>query len=129
MERFWSKVDRSTPGCWQWLASTNPQGYGMFWLASAGRPVGAHRVAYELTVGPVPEGMEIDHLCRNRACVNPAHMEPVRHAENVRRGAGGTNNRGKDRCPSGHPYTPENVYAYRGSRICRTCRRDRKLAA
>lgn len=88
-ERFWSKVDRrGAEDCWEWLASRQPNGYGQF--SPGGRAGGmttAHRVAYELTFGPIPEGLSIDHLCRNRGCVNPAHLEAVSQRENVQRGA------------------------------------------
>lgn len=83
-ERFWSKVVRDDDGlkCWPWLAST-VHGYGQ--INRDGRPRMAHRVAYELLVGPIPEGLDLDHLCRTHCCVNPAHLEPVTRGENVRR--------------------------------------------
>ena len=80
--RFWSYVEK-TDGCWEWTGAKDGDGYGH--LTIAGRVVGAHRFAYELLVGPIPEGLEIDHLCRNRACVKPADLEPVTRAENLRR--------------------------------------------
>lgn len=84
-ERFWAKVDRrSDAECWLWLAATAGAGYGQF--GANGKSVRAHRYAYEALVGPIPDGLEIDHLCNIRLCVNPGHMEPVTHAENVRRG-------------------------------------------
>lgn len=84
--RFWLRVHK-TDDCWLWT-STLRRGYGRFWIAP-GRFVPAHRFAYELLVGPIPEGLELDHLCRNPACVNPAHLDPVTHRENVRRGKRG----------------------------------------
>lgn len=83
---FWSKVDRGAPDeCWPWLATTGCYGgrYGGVWWN--GRMEPAHRVAYELIVGPIAAGRELDHLCRNTHCVNPAHLEAVSHAENTRR--------------------------------------------
>lgn len=84
LSRFLAKVSK-TESCWLWCAWSTPAGYGM--IKIAGRTAQAHRVSYELHVGPIPEGHEIDHLCRNRGCVNPAHLEPVTHAENQRRSA------------------------------------------
>lgn len=124
-ERFWSKVDKDGPnGCWQWMAGKNPRGYGSF---RNGRMVAAHRYAYELLVGPIPEGLHLDHLCRNTSCVNPAHLEPVTCAENIRRGETGINMRSRTHCPQGHPLVEGNlrVYAWkRGIRQCLTCARD-----
>jgi hypothetical protein len=86
----------------------------------------AHRVVYEALVGPVPEGLELDHLCKESRCVNPAHLEPVTHAENVRRGRGwGGQNARKTHCPSGHPYEGDNlILQKRGGRLCRTCQNE-----
>lgn len=123
--RFWAKVDRSDEdGCWLWLAHT-AAGYGRFRLSNPRRIEGAHRVAYELLIGPIPEGLDIDHLCRNRSCVNPAHLEPVTRGENVRRGARG---RLVTHCPQGHAYDEPNTYVDpQGLRHCRACRRAREL--
>jgi hypothetical protein len=106
-------------GCVLWTGYTDPQGYGRL------SGYGAHRIAWVQKNGPVPEGMELDHLCRNRACVNPDHMEPVTHAENMRRSAPAV----KARCINGHPYDEKNTYgrpARCGSkRDCRTCGAER----
>jgi HNH endonuclease len=119
--RFWSKVQRSESGCWEWTAAKTV-GYGRF--ADKGRTLLAHRVAYELLIGPIPEGLQIDHLCRNPSCVNPAHLEPVTSRENLLRGVGEpARNAAKTHCPQGHEYSPENTYAYRGMRMCVECRR------
>lgn len=86
-DRFWSKVDQSAgpDGCWPWTRATSAKGYGKYMPTTS--HVGAHRVAYEYLVGPIPDGLELDHLCRNVLCCNPAHLEPVTHQENMRRAA------------------------------------------
>ena len=86
--RFWQYVDK-TDTCWLWKGYTNPRGYGVysFGYKAAHRTVRVHRYAYEQLVGPIPNGLELDHLCRTRVCVNPRHLEPVLHTENLRRGA------------------------------------------
>jgi hypothetical protein len=114
-ERIARRIDASGD-CWMWLGPTERGGYGM--VTFKGRGAIAHRVTYELLVGPIPEGLYLDHLCRVRACVNPAHLEPVTQAENNRRAG-----LAKTHCINGHEYTPENTYRRpRGVRECRTCR-------
>lgn len=100
-ERFWSKVDKSGE-CWLWTAGKTGGGYGHFHPAADG-PVRAHRLAYEMVIGPIPEGMQLDHLCRVRHCVNPAHLEPVTNRENALRGmAPSIIARRTGKCSNGH---------------------------
>ena len=121
-ERFWPKVD-ADGDCWVWTAGKTADGYGRF-RADHGVRFLAHRWAYAALVGEVGPGLHLDHLCKNRACVNPDHLEPVSPMENARRSAVGWNSRTKTHCPQGHPYSVDNVYiTKRKPRACRTCRR------
>lgn len=117
-ERFREDPDTH---CWIWLRSRTLAGYGQ-WTAG----VLAHRVMYEALVGPIPDGLTLDHLCRNRACCNPGHLEPVTMAENLLRGVGPTaTNARKTKCVKGHPLSGDNLYRDpRGRRQCRSCRRE-----
>jgi len=124
-DRFWRKVT-VTPECWIWRAHCGPNGYGRFWT---GTTMGyAHRWAYEFFVGPIPEGLELDHLCRNRACVNPSHLEPVTKKTNIMRGVSlPAQNAIKTHCLRGHEFTPENTLVpLPGRRRCKTCVNDRR---
>lgn len=125
-DRFWEKVERSDT-CWLWTAALSPSGYGAFQTGE--RVVRAHRFAYELVVGPIPDGLQIDHLCRVRRCVNPEHLEPVTQAENLRRGTAATAVAAywaaQTHCKRGHEFTPENTYRGTGRRVCRACCRLR----
>lgn len=121
-ERFWPKVMLGESGCWLWTASVSTAGYGQFWTGR--RIAAAHRIAYEEFVGPIPEGLQLDHLCRNRGCVNPAHLEPVTCRENLMRGdTPAARQLRRTHCPSGHPYAGDNLYVYKGERRCRECGR------
>lgn len=126
---FWPKVDRSAgpDGCWPWLAGRQTNGYGHIGRRTGVTASGtqlAHRAAYELLVGAIPEGMHLDHLCRNTGCVNPAHLEPVTAAENTRRGLHGILH---THCGAGHELTGDNLYVKPsdGSKKCRECARQK----
>jgi hypothetical protein len=126
LTRFWSKVEK-TSTCWLWTAGTC-RGYGYFATARKngrhGRSLRAHRVAFELLRGPIPNGMQLDHLCRVRGCVNPDHLEVVTGATNTLRGISSPAiNARKTHCRRGHEFTPENTYIDCGSRRCKACRR------
>lgn len=121
LARFWSYVDR-TGSCWNWTGATSKDGYGIILVRRETKYAPRH--AWELMHGPMPEGLEPDHLCRNRACVNPDHLEPVSHRENVLRGESPTaKNARKTHCKLGHEFTEENTYITpsTGGRNCRTC--------
>lgn len=115
-------------GCWEWPGSRDKQGYGRFAVPRTPRvsnrwlPKLAHRIAYELFVGPIPDGLTIDHLCRNKGCVNPSHLEAVTQRVNNYRTPDFNGN--KTHCPQGHEYATSGR-AYRGGRYCRVCDRDR----
>lgn len=131
-ERFWSKVNKQLGACWLWVAATDRDGYGVF-RVSAGRMAAAHRYAYELAHGAVPQGLQLDHLCRVRSCVNPAHLEPVTSGENQRRSpiALATINAAKSACVSGHLFDEANTgrsATGRNQRWCRTCKREKRRA-
>lgn len=121
-ERFMRCVEKQPNGCWRWTGFINPQGYG--YSSLRGKKSLAHRVSYWIFVGEVKDGMDLDHLCRNRYCVNPAHLEQVTRSENLKRGFDA---RG---CGNGHKYTEENTSVVRRSdgtteRRCKICHRNR----
>ena len=109
-------------GCWLWLKYKDKKGYGR--IQVNGKPWLTHRVSYELHVGHIPEGLQIDHLCRVRHCCNPSHLEPVTHTENVSRGEKAN----RTHCPQGHEYTEENASRNKNGRTCRECGRARHRA-
>lgn len=123
LERFWEKVEK-TETCWLWTGAVSPNGYGAFW--DGARQVVSHRAAYLLLVGPIADGMTVDHLCRVRSCVNPSHMEIVTRSENSRRGAEhssfGAMKRAETCCKRGHAFDESNTYWDNGRRACRICR-------
>lgn len=130
-------------GCWVWMRGLNEKGYGRIDVSLDGGYASrrCHRVAYEAIVGPVPDGLVLDHLCRNRACWNPSHLEPVTSEENLARGApnklptpeaarlgrerSSAVRKARTHCKHGHEYTKENTRRDRrdGSRVCRECQR------
>lgn len=136
-QRFWAKVKRAEGGhedrCWLWIAAVDKRGYGRFNRRDIKKVVFAHRYAWELMKGEPPPPGDLDHLCRVPACVNPAHLEPVSHSENVRRGLAGplaSERYARPRlCPQGHPMEGDNLYVHVNrqgyiNRQCRICRAD-----
>lgn len=126
-ERFVRKVRVADDGCWQWLGSLSVKGYGHFYADRDRGVIRAHRWAYERLVGPIPEGLTLDHLCRNTSCVNPAHLEPVSSGTNTLRGdAVSARNARKTHCIRDHEFTPENTRIdHKGGRVCVQCKRER----
>ena len=120
-ERFYKKVQMEpNSGCWLWDGHYNRKGYGCFQVGKQNRS--AHRVSYELHIGSIPEGLQLDHLCRVRCCVNPDHLEPVTNRENCLRGNVGKYQLDKKHCPQGHPYSGDNLIVRPdGRRRCRAC--------
>lgn len=132
LERLTSRIEPGLAECLLYTGSRNNTGYGL--ICVDGVQQLAHRVMYELTVGPIPEGLALDHTCHNRdtscsggdsclhrRCINVDHLEPVTGAENTRRGKGWAVNGTKTHCPQGHPYDNENTHVWNGRRYCRAC--------
>lgn len=127
IDRFWSKVNKDGPvpthrpdlgACWLWLAATDGRGYGAF-SDDNRRVVKAYAWAWVQEHGAVPDGLELDHVCRVKACVRPSHMEPVTHGENVRRGR-----LARTHCGRGHDLANARIRPRDGARICRECARE-----
>jgi len=116
-QRVFQKIRITEAGCWEWQGAKMGNGYGKVNINRKTPPV--HRVVYEMFNGPVPKHLDMDHLCRNRGCANPEHLEPVTRSENLRRGLGGT----RSHCPRGHALVGENVGSRRN---CLTCKRARR---
>lgn len=125
---WWTSVSFATDaGCWQWTASVDGKGYGN--LRIAYKLVKVHRLVWEALRGPIPLGLELDHLCRNKGCCNPAHLEPVTRSENMRRSDVGLRNKTRGaavtHCPAGHAYDDSNTIYSSHGRHCRECGRKR----
>lgn len=122
MEKFLAKVEKGVPNeCWPWLGTTN-NGYGQ--VTMPGRQISAHRLAYAAWIGPIPEGFEVHHICENKSCVNPAHLDSLPHKDHTRRHLTNplTQNFLKTHCKRGHELTGYNVYPTKsGGRTCREC--------
>ncbi len=118
---FESRYEVQKDGCWNWLPALNNSGYGCFKLTSS------HRASYEIHIGPIPDGLDIDHLCRNRKCVNSDHLEVVTRRENLVRGNTIiARNVRQTHCTKGHPYSGKNLSIHRdGSRRCRVCNAEK----
>jgi hypothetical protein len=127
LDKFWSKVNKngavpeynpSLGQCWEWTG-TKSKGYGSF------RAMGAHRYSYVIARGQIPRGLELDHLCRVKHCVNPSHLEAVTHAENIKRSPMlGTFEKSKTHCAKGHPYSKENTRFTKDGRKCKACYKE-----
>lgn len=130
MSRLWRSSQIAEDGCWEWLGSQDALGYGRIRPKGTEIPRLTHRVAWEALNGPVPNGLELDHLCRNPSCWRPDHLEPVTHAENMNRSplfqAQMEARRAISHCPAGHPYDETNtILDKNGGRGCRECNRRR----
>ena len=132
-ERFWPRVEKDpATGCWNWTGSLTAGGYANMAYPKNNRwgNLYVHRWSYEHFVGPIPGGMQIDHLCRNRRCVNPDHLEAVtRRENNFRSNSWAGRNVRKTHCPQGHPYSEGNLLGMRKGRKCRICHADRERRA
>jgi hypothetical protein len=123
-------LEKSVPipiaGCWVWVAGANNNGYGA--MTVHGKPVGAHRASYMAFVGEIPPGLDVHHICNNRMCVNPHHLEAVTHSENIK---AQKPRRRKTHCANGHELLGDTVYEWNGIRSCRICRTaaDKKFKA
>jgi len=127
-EELLEQAKKRDDACWLWKAARHPGGYGAIAVKGSRRIALAHRYIYELLVGPIPNGMQLDHLCRQRGCVNPAHLRVVTSKENSNAPGSkcGSHFRLKTHCPKGHPYDSGNTYIGRaGARVCRACKSEK----
>lgn len=127
LDRLMGRIE-ARGSCWQWIGRLDVGGYGVGWVhdeTQKGLSRKAHRLVWETLVGPIPTGLTLDHLCRNRACVNPMHLDPVSQRTNILRGEGlAARNALKVACPKGHPYDESNTrLEYGGRRVCIECAR------
>jgi len=126
---IWKNV-KQTNSCWYWIGELNDKGYGR--IQVNGERFSAHDFFYETFIGPIPNGLELDHTCRVRNCVNPSHLEPVTHSENVKR-AWAIRIKNTPNCPHGHPYDKKNLYIFKQKktgkswRMCRRCRANNQM--
>lgn len=126
IERYWAKVTKHQDGCWSWLGCHSKAGYALFTIRR--RNVLAHRFAFEQANGPIPDGLFVDHMCRNKGCINPAHLRAVDPRTNACENNDGVIalNAAKQFCHKGHPFDEENTrYLKNGGRVCRICHRER----
>jgi len=127
LELFWAKVDK-TPGCWNWTAAKDRDGYGVWSVRQEGKlkQYRVHRISLMQTHNGLDESLTVDHLCKNKACLNPEHLEQVTLAENIRRST--SFNGSKTHCNNGHEFTAENTYLRRGThRSCKACHANNEL--
>lgn len=136
LERFMAYVlPEPNSGCWLWAGSIGTSGYAQFCNKSLPTNIG-HRISYLFHVGAIPAGLQLDHLCRNKLCVNPQHLEPVTARENGFRAGGlpkaviaaAQKKREITHCPQGHSYSEDNVYRYGGRRVCKTCATSKSIS-
>lgn len=128
LDRLLSRVRSQPNGCWMWTGSLTDEGYGQihFWINKRKITRRVSRVSFEIFIRTLGKREIPDHLCRNRGCINPTHMEPVSNRTNVLRGVGPTaRNARKTHCKRGHAFTPENTYTTQNMRHCRKCRAAR----
>ena len=128
-ERFWKQVKKLENGCWVWTGHL-VMGYGQFWISHT-EPIRAHRFSYLMAKASIPEGLQLDHLCRKKACVNPEHLEAVTQSVNLLRGNTYlmNGNRKKTHCIHGHPFDLFNTIYEGNKRHCRTCHNQLTLAS
>ncbi|MGW5518483.1 HNH endonuclease signature motif containing protein [Nocardia africana] len=125
IQKLYANTEFVPQGCWNWTRAKSAAGYGVVRPAGSKQVVYTHRASFEFHRGPIPTGMDIDHLCRNRACCNPTHLEAVTHQVNMLRApfTALDLHRNKTHCVNGHEFTPENTYQARSQRRCKTCRK------